>query len=117
MQRRRHMAYKPDVLTPGKILRVKRAADHKSFSWCAASRLQKKLFERLLAIWRISSEIRKISRILGARLDRLVKIRIDATVERRHAASSQPGLKPFLSASARITPKPIQRLPAVPRYV
>src|SRR5436305_15302453 len=113
MQRRRHMAYKPDVLTPGKILRVKRAADHKSFSWCAASRLQKKLFERLLAIWRISSEIRKISRILGARLDRLVKIRIDATVERHDAASSQAGLKPFQSVSARITQNQIERFQTV----
>src|SRR2546427_11815022 len=101
MQRRRHMAYKPDVLTPGKILRVKRAADHKSFSWCAASRLQKKLFERLLAIWRISSEIRKISRILGARLDRLVEIKIDATVMRRHRARSTPGLKVRKIPSAR----------------
>src|SRR5207244_12500188 len=102
MQRRRHMAYKPDVLTPGKILRVKRAADHKSFSWCAASRLQKKLFERLLAIWRISSEIRKISRILWALLDRLVKFRIDATVERRHEVTFHPGLKSVLRDDASI---------------
>src|SRR5436309_1393442 len=113
MQRRRHMAYKPDVLTPGKILRVKRAADHKSFSWCAASRLQKKLFERLLAIWRISSEIRKISRKLWPRLDRPVKIRINATVERRHAASSQPGPKPFQGAAARITQNQIERFQTV----
>src|SRR5256885_268489 len=91
MQSRRHMAYKPSVFTPGKIFWVKRTANHKFFPRCAPSRLQKKLFERLLAIWRISSEIRKISRILGARLDRLVKIRIDATVERCDAASSQPG--------------------------
>src|SRR6266550_884757 len=113
MQRRRHMAHKPNVFTPGKIFRVKHAADHKFFPGCAASRLQKKLFERLLAIWRIGSEIRKISRILGARLDRPVKIRIDATVERHDAASSQAGLKPFKSASARITQNQIERLQTV----
>src|SRR5437773_8565639 len=109
MQSRRHMAYKPSGFTPGKIFWVKRTANPNSCPRCAPSRLQKKLFERLLAIWRISSEIRKISRILGARVDRLVKIRIDATVERRHAASSQPGLKPFYSASARITQNQIER--------
>src|ERR1700745_1005129 len=98
MQRRRHMAYKPNVFTPGKIFRVKRAADHKFFPGCAASRIEKKLFERLLTVLRISSEIRKIGRILGARLDWLVKIKIDATVERCDAASSQPSLKPFQSA-------------------
>ena len=107
------MAYKPSVFTPGKIFWVKRTANHKFFPRCAPSRLQKKLFERLLAIWRISSEIRKISRILGARLDRLVKIRIDATVERRDAASSQAGLKPFQSVSARITQNQIERFQTV----
>src|SRR5438552_9077724 len=113
MQSRRHMAYKPSVFTPGKIFWVKRAADHKFFPRCAASRLQKKLFERFLTVWGISSEIRKISRILGARLNRPVKIRIDATVERRDAASSQPGLKPFQSASARITQNQIERFQTV----
>src|SRR5207247_9711209 len=61
----------------------------------------------------ICSEIRKISRILGARLDRPVKIRIDATVERHDAASSQAGLKPFQSVSARITQNQIERFQTV----
>src|SRR5207253_10653047 len=113
MQSRRHMAYKPSVFTPGKIFWVKRTANHKFFPRCAPSRLQKKLFERLLEIWRISSEIRKISRILGARLDRLVKIRIDATVERHDAASSQAGLKPFQSVSPRITQNQLERFQTV----
>src|SRR5207249_12113908 len=101
MQSRRHMAYKPSVFTPGKIFWVKRTANHKFFPRCAPSRVQKKLVERLLAIWRISSEIRKISRILGARVDRHVMIRIEANVERRHAASCQPGLQHLEAASVR----------------
>src|SRR5256885_2996957 len=113
MQSRRHMAYKPSVSTRGKIFWVKRPANHKFFPRCAPSRLQKKLFERLLAIWRISSEIRKISRILGARLDRLVKIRIDATGERHDAASSQAGLKPLHDVSAPITPNQNEPFPPV----
>src|SRR5438552_18897690 len=110
MQSRRHMAYKPSVFTPGKIFWVKRTANHKFFPRCAPSRLQKKLFERLLAIWRISSEIRKISRILGARLNRLVNIKIDGIVVRHEAVSSLAGLNPFHSVLVLITRNTLCRL-------
>src|SRR5437879_12159549 len=109
MQSRRHMAYKPSVFTPGKIFWVKRTANHKFFPRYAPSRLQKKLFERLLAIWRISSEIRKISGILEAWLDRLGKIRFDAAGERHDAATSQAGLQPFQCVSARMTQNRMER--------
>ena len=87
---RRQMPDEEDVVRPGKVLRVLRAADQEALLRAPPGRLDEQRFERRLPVGRVGAEIGQVGAIMrSTRRDRPMHVGIDMAVERRHAAGAE----------------------------
>ena len=93
MLRRRNVAEIKRVRKPGKIRRVQRTPDHKSFVRQPARRFEKEQIEEILAVMCVRTEIGKVARVAGIRRNGTVNIGIDTAIQRRDIPRIQPALQ------------------------
>src|SRR4051812_27145250 len=87
---RRQMAYKVNVIGPGKSVWVLCTAHQELAVGQAAGRFDEQLFERPLAVCRESAHVRKVALELGTLRRRMMYRRVNATINRYYS----PGTKP-----------------------
>src|SRR3569833_1793033 len=86
---RRQMTDEMDVRRPGEIMRILCSFDQEAAIPSLARRLHKQVFQCLLAIRRVGTEIGQIRQVMRSRRHRTVNVRIDMAIQRLDAAGTE----------------------------